>query len=337
MPRWPDAASSGILYLSGDEVGRALASVDVVDAVAAALAAHARGQTVQPQEAHLRWEHSEHPLRSLSMPAAVEGWAGVKIINSNPANTTRGLPRASGLTVLFSIATGAPICVLAGARISCARTAAVTALAVELVAVHPIERLALLGAGALAGAHVKLLRERLPDLGEVRIYDVDPARAEALAADIDGSVLCDSAEQAIRGARLVVPVTTTTSSYIHYDWLEPGSLLVNVSLDDPLPDLVLRADKVFVDDWTLVAADERRLLGRMLRAGRLCGPGERSEGARPIDGELGELLTGTREARTDPGEIILVNPFGLAIEDVAVARRVYEQALRLDLGTRLDP
>jgi ornithine cyclodeaminase len=324
-----------ILYLCAREVARALEGVDVVGAVAAALAAHARGEAVLPAEAYLAWEHAGRPLRSLSMPGAVEGWPGVKVVNASPANPARGLPRASGLTVLFDPATGRPAAVLEGARISCLRTAAATAVAVDLLGAAPIRRMALLGAGALARCHLELLRPRLPELREVRLYDVDAARARVLAAEA-GTAVCGTAEQAIRGAGLVVAVTTARSGYIRHGWLAPGALVVDASLDDVLPEVVLRADRVFVDDWALVAGDPRRLLGTMARAGRIRGPDGPAGGARPVDGELGQVLIGSRPGRRRPGETILVNPFGLAIEDIAVARRVYQRALQLGLGTSLE-
>jgi ornithine cyclodeaminase/alanine dehydrogenase-like protein (mu-crystallin family) len=325
-----------ILYLSERDVARAVAAIDVIEAVASALSAHANGETVLPAEAYLGWEHAGEPLRSLSMPAVIEGSAGVKLINANPENPARGLPRASGLIALFDIATGRPACILEGAHISYLRTAAVTALAAHLLAARPVERLALLGAGTLARCHAKLLTQRLPELRDIRLYDIDASRAATLAADTDGAVVCSSAEETIRGAQLVVPVTTTTSGYIRHAWLEPGSLLVNVSLDDPLPEVVLHADTVFVDDWPLISADTRRLLGRMLRTGQIRGPNDAAPGSRTIDGELGDILIGKHEGRSRPDDIILVNPFGLAIEDIAVASRVHQQALRLGLGTALD-
>lgn len=199
-----------LIYLSEDDVARALEEVDVVDAVATSLAAHARGEVALPQEAHLRWQHHGERLRSLSMAAAVEGSVGVKVINANPANPKRGLPRASSLILLHDIATGRPACVLEAARISCLRTAAVTAVATQLLGASPIRRLALLGAGAIARCHCELLGERLPHLREVRIYDIDAARAGELAAGVEGAAACSSPEEAIRGAQLVVPVTTTT-------------------------------------------------------------------------------------------------------------------------------
>jgi ornithine cyclodeaminase/alanine dehydrogenase-like protein (mu-crystallin family) len=324
-----------ILYLSERTVTAALKRVDPIAAVTAALLAHEGGDTILPAEAYLTWQHQGRALRSLSMPGWIDSLPGVKIINSNPANPDRGLPRASGLTVLFDAGTGRPVCILESSRISCVRTAAVTAIAAELLAAPPIERLALIGAGALCRCHLDLLAPGLCDLREVRVYDIDRRRASTLSVGGGASlVLCDSPEQAIRGADLIVPVTTTTTGYIRHDWLEPGALLVNVSLDDPLPEVVLRADKLFVDDWSLVAADERRLLGRMLRQGTLCGPSER--GARAVDGELGQLLAGRLRGRRHPREIILVNPFGLAIEDLVLAGVVYQQARALGLGRELE-
>lgn len=332
--------ADGILYLSGRDVARAVEALDAVNVVAAALAAHARREIVLPGQAYLAWSHAGESLRSLSMPGMVDGRAGVKIINANPGNPARGLPRASGLTVLFDAETGRPVCVMEAARISSLRTAAVTALATDLLGAHPIERLAILGAGELARCHLELLARRLPALREVRLYDPVRARAAALAARLTDATVCASPEQAIRGAQLVVPVTTTTTGYIRDEWLAPGALLVNVSLDDPLPDVVLGADKVFVDDWSLVATDERRLLGRMLRAGEIRGPdGDNTQTitmARPIAGELGDVLIGAREGRSRTDERIVVNPFGLAIEDIAVAHHVHERAIRLGLGTRLE-
>ena len=75
-----------LLYLCAGEVARALESIDVIEAVTAALAAHGRGATDIPAEAYLGWEHAGETLRSLSMPGLVDGTAGVKIINANPAN-----------------------------------------------------------------------------------------------------------------------------------------------------------------------------------------------------------------------------------------------------------
>jgi ornithine cyclodeaminase/alanine dehydrogenase-like protein (mu-crystallin family) len=141
---------------------------------------------------------------------------------------------------------------------------------------------------------------------------------------------------------LIVPVTITTTGYIRFDWLQPGSILVNISLDDPLPEIVLQADKVIVDDWNLVKNDTRRLLGLMYRAGQIIGPNEPVDSARNgqqrrrIDAQLGEIVLGSKSGRDHLDDIVLVNPFGLAIEDVALATHVHQKALELNIGVWLE-
>jgi N-[(2S)-2-amino-2-carboxyethyl]-L-glutamate dehydrogenase len=375
----PEATSTAdeILYLRARDVREALQEVDPVAVIRAVLRRHGAGDTVLPDEAYLPWTTpAGDGARSLNMPAYVgagEGQgedgmpvAGTKVINGNPGNVRRGLPRASGVTMLFDVATARITCIMEGARISATRTAAVTAAAAGALEGPPVRCLAVIGAGALAAAHLSLLPGRLPQLREVRLFDLDGERAEALrraaAPDLEARgvrlEVAPSAEGAIRPAQLIVPVTTTTTGYIALDWLQPGAILVNVSLDDPLPEVALGADRLFVDDWPLVRADSRRLLGRMYRAGQIEGPdapagppsplrgrglGASSGGSSPteagprvVDGELGQVLAGLRPGRLRERDVILVNPFGLAIEDVALAAEVHRAATRRGLGLWLE-
>lgn len=341
-----------ILYLSRKEVIQACADIDVVDAIREVLALHGSGQTVLPDEAYLGWTTGlGETVRSLSLPGYVGGSlnsAGTKIINGNIANPSRGLPRASGLTMLYDSVSVRVNCVMESAYLSSLRTASVTALSAELFKGREIERVAIIGAGVLAQTHIELLSKTLPHLRVIRMYDISKERVAALRATIDpvlqerGIELQEaaSAEEAIKATQLIVPVTTTTTGYIQYDWLQPGAILVNISLDDPLPEVVLRADRVIVDDWKLVKDDPRRLIGRMYRAGQIIGPDESvasvKENQRCIDAQLGDVVISGKGKRSHLDDIILVNPFGLAIEDVALATHVYQKALQLGIGIWLE-
>ncbi len=283
------------------------------------------------------------------MPAYIAGSlniAGTKIINGNIANPSRGLPRASGLTLLFDSTSVRVNCIMEGASLSSMRTASVTLLSAELFKGREIEQAAIIGAGVLAQAHIEMLVKRLPQLRLISIFDLDRKRVTALKVALASVLQAHevelretlTAEEAIRAAQLIIPVTTTTTGYIQFDWLQPGSILVNISLDDPLPEVVFKADKVIVDDWNLVKNDPRRLIGRMYRTGQIIGPGEPAENEqqkRRIDAQLSEVVLGTSAGRERPDEIILVNPFGLAIEDIALAAHVYRAALELNMGIRL--
>lgn len=344
-------STDSILYLSHKNVELACQQLDSVAIMREMFRLHACGETILPDEAYLGWTNQQgETVRSLNMPGYLGGSmqvAGTKIINGNIANPGRGLPRASGVTLLYDNVTVQVACIMEGASISSLRTGSVTTLAVELLGGPKIEHIAIIGAGVLALAHIRLLVQRIPTVRQISMYDLSTARIDALylqvapllqERDIAWHVAPD-AETAIRAAQCIVPVTTTVSGYIPFAWLQPGAIIVNVSLDDVLPDVVFQAGNVFVDDWNLVKADPRRLLGRMYRAGQLLGPEDAGEAIpgerRRISGTLGDLVQGTA-GRTNQDEIVLVNPFGMALADLAIASHVYQIAVQKGLGLWLE-
>lgn len=344
-------AEPSLLYLSRADVEQICQEIDSVEAMRDVFRMHGLGQTILPEEAYLNWVNDQgETVRSLNMPGYLGSTlrvAGTKIVNGNICNPGRGLPRASGLTLLYDDTTGQVACLMEAAYLSSLRTASVTALAAELLRGPTVDCIALIGAGVLARAHIHVLVKVMPHLQRILVFDINHQRVAMLRKDV--ADLLDrhhvvlqeapTAEEAIRPAQLVVPVTTVTMGYIRFEWLAPGSILVNVSLDDPLPEVVLKATTVVVDDWNLVRSDHRRLLGRMYREGKLLGPNERCEtptpGCRKVDMQLGDLVGGTRAGRRGPDDIILVNPFGLSLEDLVLAAHVYQKAQERNIGTRL--
>lgn len=344
--------SDGILYLCRNEVEAICQDLDSVTIIREMFRLHKTEQSNLPDEAYLGWNNiRDEPVRSLNMPGYLGGswnFSGTKIINGNIANPTRGLPRANGITILYDPISVRPSCIMESAYISSLRTASVSALSVDLLKGREIKCMAIIGAGVLAQAHIELLLQRLPELQTITIFDKDPARIIALQQTLEPALqrglvhlqMVASAEEAIRPAQLIIPTTTTTIGYIEFAWLQPGSILVNVSLDDALPEVVFQADAVIVDDWHLVKSDTRRLLGRLHREGRVVGPDDPRESiaqkCRKIDAEIGDLVVGTKQGRRTEDDIILVNPFGLAIEDIALAGHIYQLALKKRLGTYLE-
>jgi N-[(2S)-2-amino-2-carboxyethyl]-L-glutamate dehydrogenase len=338
-----------ILYLCQKVVEQICQEFDAIDIIATVLKLHSQGQTALPDEAYLAWENSSgENVRSLNMPAYIGGHyqiAGTKIINSNTSNPQRGLPRASGLTILFHDTSIRASCLMESSCISGLRTACVAAISAQTFCASEPRSMALIGAGAIAEAHIRLFATRFPQLHSLYLFDRYPQRSKELLTKLE-ALLCthhivpflmQTAEEAVRSAELIVTATTATQGYIPFAWLQPGAVLVHVSLDDVLPEVVLQAQKVIVDDWNLVKSDSRRLIGRMYRAGQVIGPTDSAPAtARRIDAELGAILTGERPGRQKASDIILVNPFGMAIEDIALARHVYDYALSHSLGIWLD-
>lgn len=338
-----------LLYLSSDEVILACEEVDPVAAVRDALVLHANGMVRLPNEAYLGWEPSGGGhARSINMPGFLEGElpvVGTKIINASTANPDRGLPRASGMVVLFDSVTARPLCLMDAGHISSLRTAAVSVLACQQLLTSDATSVAIIGAGPLARQHATLIAQRLPQISLGRIFDLRPERSAALCAALTELIgpdrikfeVTDSARDAVSGADLVVPCTTTREGYITRSWLKDGCVVINVSLDDLCEDVLLGADRLYVDDWGLVLADEHRLLGRLARSGRVAGPGsgpEPAEGGR-VTGTLGQLVLGQCPGRTGNDQLCVVNPFGLAIEDLSLAHRIYQVAKMRSMGAEI--
>jgi ornithine cyclodeaminase len=92
-------------------------------------------------------------------------------------------------------------------------------------------------------------------------------------------------------------------------------------------DVFLGADKVVVDDWDQCNR-ERKLLNELVLEGAFS--------REQLHAELGEVVAGRRPGRERDDEIILLNPIGIAVEDVACAAEVYLRARRQGVGTWLD-
>lgn len=310
----------------------ALASIDLLGVIRQAFVDHHRGLTDAPAESCLRWTAPDGgAARSIAMHARLPGEPmrlGVKVINGAVNNPLRGARRAGGTIALFNALDAQITDLLPAAAISAQRTAAVSTLAARTLAALPVGRLAVLGAGLLADAHVKLLAGSGLGVTELIAFDIDPMRAQAL---IDRSWVATghvaaTAEEAVRSSDLVLTTTTVTESYVELRWLRPGSLVLNVSLDDLRTDALLGAERLYVDDWQLVRTDRTRRLGRLAVEGKITGPGEPARPrARRVDGELGALLAGAAPGRQAPDERIVFNPFGLAISDIALAAAVCDR------------
>lgn len=322
-----------LVYLDGADVSVILGSIDPISTVREAFAGFSTGRSGIESEASLYWTSpTETQARSLVLPAWHAGSYGCKIINANLGNTSKGLPRAHGLIVMHDAASAAPVCVMEAGHISALRTAAVSVAAlIETVQLEEIKSIAFLGCGRQARCHLQLLLDQGSRPESVWAFDWDPTAVTDLAeAFSDRCLVRPSAdpESAVREAQVTIAATTTTEPYVELDWLQPGSVFVNVSLDDATADLLIGCDRLIVDSWQLVREDKRRLLGRLAHEGLVRGPEHpRVAGVRTVDAELPDLFArGYSERPLEAHETVVVNPFGMGLNDIAFAAKVMRVA-----------
>ncbi len=328
IPCLPD---SDILWFSETRAAD-LATVSLAyETTLSALKLHAQGHFDQPLKPFVRpggLANEYDRGRLISMPAFLGGdfgSLGVKLIAGFPANVDKGLPRASGLIALFDPNTGAPIAILSCQTISARRTAAVASICVDFLAAREPLRIAVLGAGPIAHETIiSLLLSRQREIDSLSIYDPRSDRAEALVcllAPYTESLItaAPSARSCVADANVIIAATSGARGYIQLDWLTGPWLVVALSWDDFLQDVMLAADKLVVDDFDQCNREEM-LFGHLVQSGALA--------REDVYAELGEIVSGKKAGR-EARECVFVNPIGMAIEDIALASGVYQIALGL--------
>lgn len=309
-----------------------------IEALQRGFALHAAGQFVQPLKPYLRWPGAGHIAdRIIAMPAWIGGddpIAGLKWVGSRQHNPSRfGLERASATIILNHPQTNHPIAIMEGGLISAMRTAAVTGVAARYLARTEFTDVALIGCGPIAQAQAETLLEQFASIRRLHLFDLCPKAAERLASKLTRRFpaldlrLAADAEAAIRPADVVIPCTVTDRPYIRFDWLQPGAFVSNISIMDVHKEVFLKADKVVVDDWAQ-ANREKKIIHQLVQEGLFS--------REALHAEMGEIVTGRRPGRERDDEIILLNPMGMAVDDIVCAQALYYKAREADIGTWLE-
>jgi thiomorpholine-carboxylate dehydrogenase len=243
------------------------------------------------------------------MPAVYGDVLGAKLVTVYPDNARLGLPTHLASILLFRVSTGEPIAVVDGRLITEMRTAAVSAVATNILARRDARILAVLGTGVQARAHVQALR-LVRRFDDVRVWGRTPDHVRLFANEMNARPM--SAEDAVRGADVVVTVTGAGEPILRGSWLTDGTLVNAVG--------AVGAARRELD------ADAMR--GAVVvdsRAAAMRESGDVLLAQATISAELGEILGGLRPR--PGGRITVFKSLGLAVEDLATARLVYEAAV----------
>jgi ornithine cyclodeaminase/alanine dehydrogenase-like protein (mu-crystallin family) len=320
----------GVLVLNQEEVERLLDMEGCIQAMADALASLARGEVHVPLRFVVKPE--DEPSLIGLMPAHRAGESplySLKTVCVFPDNPKRGLDAHQGTVTLFDGETGEVRSLMNASAITAIRTAAVSAVATRLLAREDARTLGVLGAGVQARSHLEALR-LVRDFERVRIFSPTAGHARALA-DESGVEVAGSAEEAVRGADVIVTATSSPEPVLERDWLEEG-VHVNVIGGRPPQmrelDVATVAESAFYVDRRESAENEAFDYRDALESGAI-GPGH-------IRGEIGEVLIGAAPGRTSPEEITVFRSLGLAVEDLAAAEYVVRRARETGVGTEVE-
>jgi ornithine cyclodeaminase/alanine dehydrogenase-like protein (mu-crystallin family) len=294
------------------DVERLLTPAACIRVMEDALAALARGEVHQPLRNVIRAEGAAGFLGL--MPSYYRDY-GLKEVCVFPNNPARGLDTHLGAVLLHSGETGQLLAIANASAITAIRTAAVSAVATKLLAREDASVLAILGAGVQAKSHLAAIPV-VRNIKEVRVF----SRSSAKAAAMKNCKVVSSAEEAVRGADIIVTATSSREPVVKREWIRDGAHInavgSSIAVAREIDSATMAAASLFVDRRESTVNESGDYLFA-LRAGAIKGPEH-------IRAELGEILTGKAKGRTSANEITLFKSLGLAIEDLASVRYLYD-------------
>ncbi len=314
------------LWLSESDVRAVLSPPELIEAIESALAALSAGRIVQP--VRTAFEIGERCFFAL-MPAfhREEAILGAKLVSVVPPNAARGLPTHVAAISLFDTTTGELAAVMDGRYITEVRTAAASAVSVRHLARPDARVLTILGSGVQARSHVAALR-LVRHFTEIRAWSPTPDHVRRFVEEAGSPVrAARSAEEAVRGADVVVVATNSVRPAIDDAWVGAGTHVIAIGACRPThqeidPALVARAHLVV--DSREAALEESGDIVLPMREGRF--------GADHVRAELGEIAAGHKAGHRDAAEVTLFKSLGLAIEDLAAAALALRRARQAGLG-----
>jgi ornithine cyclodeaminase/alanine dehydrogenase-like protein (mu-crystallin family) len=279
---------------------------DLIASMESALAAFSAGRVIQPVRNMITVEEEKRYLGI--MPAVMEEAMGLKLVSFYPVNAGTAVPTHLAIILLFRADTGEPLAVMDGRLITEMRTAAVSAAVTKYLASPESRVLALLGSGVQAKAHLEAL-SRVRRFEEVRVWSRTPDHARRFAEEHNARAM--DAESAVRGADVIVTATSAREPILKGAWVKRGAHINAVG--SPRPTWRELDDEAMAG---VVVVDSREAV--------LKESGDVILSEAKIYAEAGELFG--RKKAAPVSDTTVFKSVGLAVEDIAAARLVYEAA-----------
>lgn len=324
-----------VLIINQQEVRQLLPMEECIEAVRDALSTLAREEAINPLRPVLWLPEKVGALGMMPGYLGNLGTMGIKVVSVFPGNEGTEFDSHQGAVMLFETEHGRLLALIDASEITSIRTGAASAVATDLLANADARSLAILGSGVQARSHLQAMLAVRP-FERIRVWSRTEANARSFAEragdQIDPPIeVASSAREAVEGAEVICTVTSAKEPILEGRWLEDGVHVNAVGSSVPFTreldtEAVVRS-RLFVD----------RKESTVNEAGDFLFP--KKEGAIDddhIQAEIGDLLVGRHPGRESPSEITLFKSLGIAVEDVAAAERIYQNALEQELGTRIE-
>lgn len=316
------------LVLREADVRRLLTMPDTVRTLGLAFRQLAAGQAQNTPRARVVLPDGRGVLHMLTAAAPRQGVLGYKAYTAFRAGVRF-------IVMLYSADDGRLLAEIEADWMGQMRTGAASGVATHAMARSEANAAGIVGTGGQARTQLMALCAVRP-IKTIRAYGRDPDRRQTFCQEME-SLLgvevrpAESAEEAVREAEIVVTATTARDPVVQGAWLQPGTHINAVGsnwanrreLDGPA---VAASNIIAVDDMDQAHLEAGDLI--------LAAQTGHFDWHRAVT--LAAIVAGQQPGRSAPDEITLFKSLGIGLEDIAVAKHVYELALQQGAGEELD-
>lgn len=323
------------LLLKQSQIKELISMKEVLDGVETAYAVHAKRQVQMPAKKYLFFKKYHGDLRV--MPCFIRGMdlAGVKNVNVHPNNQINyNLPTVMGLIEMVDPKSGFPIALMDGTWITNMRTGAAGGVATKYLARPNSTTLALIGAGVQAFTQFLAIKEVM-DIQKIKVSCRTCETREKFAKNIEGKYnieaeAVDSIKEAVKDADVISTTTPSRVPIIKEKWIAKGTHINAMGADAPgkqeLESYLLQKSKIIIDCWE-----------QAKHSGEINNPvAEGIIRRTDVHAKIGDIIIGKIRGRESEDEITIFDSTGLAVQDIVTAGIVYENALKRNIGTRIN-
>jgi ornithine cyclodeaminase/alanine dehydrogenase len=324
------------LFLSRSDVESLITMREAVQAVEKAFLELHEGKAVCPKRLIISVD--EHEGLAYYMPAYLSQTESlaIKIVTQYEENLKHGLPTTLASILLNDPKNGKPLALMEGTYITATRTGAASAVATKYLARKDSSVAGVIGTGGQARAQVQGLREILENLARIKVYDILPKRAEEFAHSVSRELsltaeAVGTSKLCVENSDVMVLATTSRVPVLDGDWIGVGAHINSIGVVGPegreLDDKTVKKAKIVVDTAE----------GALAETGDLIIPIKKGIiSQNDIYAELHEIVGGKKLGRTSNDEITCWKAVGMALEDAAVAKLVYDKAKKEGIGKEVD-
>lgn len=310
------------LILAREDIDKVLTIDVALEAVESAFREHGFGRVAMPPKLYLHLPQYSGDFRA--MPAYVLDAAGVKWVSVYPNNPPKGMPTVLASIIYSDPSSGRPLAIMDGTLITDYRTGASGAIAAKYLARRDSKSFGLIGTGAQARTQL-LATTRVFRFGEVLAWSRSDESLNAFLDFATDFPIRQASVEECAGCDIVCTTTPSTKPIVEASWVKEGAHINAIGADAPgkqeLDIEILHKAQVVVDD-----------VAQSLHAGEInVAVNKGLFRAEDIYGTLGQVIAGLKAGRVGT-ELTVFDSTGLAIQDIAVAKVVFQRAKEMGVG-----